>query len=98
MDLIDFLSSDYVVIIPALWILGFALKQTPKVPDWSIIWILTFFALTISILFFGFSLESITNGIIAAGTAVYGHQMIKQTAKNGKQTKNTKNKNLAFNL
>lgn len=84
MDLMDLLSSEYFFIIPALWVLGYALKRTPRIPDWSIIWLITLFSLTISFLSFGFSPDSIINGITAAGISVYGHQIVKQTAKKRK--------------
>lgn len=79
MDLIQFLNENYLMFIPALWIIGFALKQTPFIPDWSIIWILLAISIGIAFLAFGFSFESIINGIIAAGVAVFGHQLVKQT-------------------
>ncbi|UII57671.1 phage holin family protein [Cytobacillus spongiae] len=79
MNLIDFLNENYIMLVPALWVLGFALKQTPKVPDWSIIWILFLAAIILGNLAFGFSSTGIINGIIAAGVAVLGHQMFKQT-------------------
>nr|WP_077211660.1 phage holin family protein [Bacillus dakarensis] len=79
MELIDFLNQNYYMLVPALWVIGYALKQTPRIPDWTIIW----FLLAISVIFgtitFGFSGEGIINGVIAAGVAVLGHQMFKQT-------------------
>lgn len=79
MDLFDILDTNYFILIPALWIIGYALKQTPKIPDWSIIWFLSIISLAISTLAFGFSAETIINGIVAAGVSVYGHQIVKQT-------------------
>lgn len=79
MNLLEYLNENYVMIVPALWVIGYALKQTPSVPNWSIIWILTVLSVSIAGITFGFSLESFSNGIIAAGTAVFGHQMLKQT-------------------
>jgi hypothetical protein len=62
-----------------LWVIGYALKQTPKVPDWAIIWILLFVSIGFGTFAFGFSINGIINGVIAAGVAVLGHQMFKQT-------------------
>lgn len=67
------------MLVPALWVLGFALKQTPAIPDWSIIWVILFVSILIGSLAFGFSFSGLINGIIAAGVAVLGHQMLKQT-------------------
>ncbi len=67
------------MLIPALWVLGYALKRTPKVPDWSIIWIITIVSLGIASFSFGLTINAIVNGIIAAGISVYGHQLVKQS-------------------
>ncbi|MFS0862818.1 phage holin family protein [Fredinandcohnia sp. 179-A 10B2 NHS] len=80
MELGDFLDQNYHMFIPVLWVLGYALKQTPKVPNWSILWILFGASLGFGIYSFGFSIDAIINGILAAGVAVFGHQMFKQTA------------------
>lgn len=87
MDLIDFLNENYYVLIPVLWIFGFALKQTPRIPDWTIIWILLALSICFSTIMYGFSGEGIINGIIAAGVAVLGHQMVKQTFTERKKNK-----------
>ena len=79
MDLLEFLNENYFMLIPALWVLGFALKRTPKVPDWSIIWILTLVSLGMASFAYGFTIDAIINGVIAAGVSVYGHQLVKQT-------------------
>ncbi|PWW20756.1 holin family Hol44 protein (superfamily V) [Cytobacillus oceanisediminis] len=79
MNLLDFLSQNYYMLVPALWVIGYALKQTPSVPDWSILWILVIISVTVGSIAFGFSINGVINGIIAAGVAVLGHQMMKQT-------------------
>lgn len=79
MNLLDFLSQNYYMLVPALWVIGYALKQTPFVPDWSILWILVIISVTVGSIAYGFSINGVINGIIAAGVAVLGHQMMKQT-------------------
>lgn len=79
MDLLSALSENYLMLVPALWVLGFALKQTPKVPNWSIIWILTVLSLGLAVYAYGFSVDAIINGMVAAGVAVYGHQLVKHS-------------------
>lgn len=79
MNLIDLLNQNYVFLVPALWVLGFALKQTPSIPDWLIIWIISGVSIIIGSIAFGLSITGIVNGITAAGVAVFGHQMYKQT-------------------
>ncbi|KAB2337679.1 hypothetical protein F7731_08790 [Cytobacillus depressus] len=90
MNLIDYLNQNYMMLVPALWVLGFALKHTPAIPDWMIIWILLFVSITIGSIAFGFSIEGLVNGITAAGVAVLGHQMFKQTLLGNNSIKNNK--------
>lgn len=91
MELFNFLNGNYYVLVPALWVIGFALKYTPRIPDWSIIWILLFLSVGTGIFTFGFSFDALTNGVIAAGIAVFGHQMMKQTF-GERKTKTGRNK------
>lgn len=86
MDLLQFLDQNYLMLVPVLWVLGFALKQTPRIPDWSIIWILSVVSLLFGWVTFGLTFDAIVNSMIAAGVAVYGHQLFKQT-KNAKSVK-----------
>jgi hypothetical protein len=79
LNLLDFLNENYYMLVPALWVIGYALKQTPRIPDWSIIWILLAISVGFGTYAFGFSITGIINGIIAAGVAVLGHQMYRQT-------------------
>ncbi|WP_066288603.1 phage holin family protein [Bacillus sp. FJAT-29937] len=90
MNLIDYLNQNYIMLVPALWVLGFALKQTPAIPDWLIIWILFIVSITIGSVAFGFSIDGLINGITAAGVAVLGHQMYKQTMVRNRSNKSKK--------
>jgi len=89
LELIEFLNQNYYMLVPALWVIGYALKQTPRVPDWAIIWVLLGISIVIGTITFGFSGEGIINGVIAAGVAVLGHQMFKQTT-GAKSSRNKK--------
>lgn len=79
MDLLDFLHEYYYMLVPALWVIGYFLKQTPRIPNWSITWILLVISVLGGSFFFGFTVEAVLNGIIAAGVAVFGHQLLKQS-------------------
>ncbi|MBM4760868.1 phage holin family protein [Bacillus sp. B15-48] len=87
MDLLDFLHENYYMLVPALWVIGYAVKQTPNIPDWSTIWILLAFSIGFGTFAFGFTVDAIINGIIAAGVAVLGHQMFKQTREGNRMRK-----------
>ena len=72
-------SQQLAIVVPALMIIGYALKRTPKVEDWLIVWILLFIGVIASGFTLGFTVNGIANGIIAAGAAISTHQAYKQT-------------------
>lgn len=78
MNLIEYLNHNYLILVPALWVLGVAIKQTPFIPNWHIIWILLVISIIFGTIAFGFSYEGLINGVVTAGVAVLGHQLIKQ--------------------
>ncbi|MGR3764548.1 phage holin family protein [Rossellomorea sp. NS-SX7] len=67
------------ILVPVLWVLGFALKRTPHIPDWLIIWILLVVGVAASSWRLGFDFNGIANGFICTGAAITTHQSIKQT-------------------
>jgi uncharacterized RDD family membrane protein YckC len=79
MELIQqYILSNYYILVPVLWIIGYALKQTPIVPDWLIIWLLLASSIFLCGFAYGFTFEAITNGILVTGVSVLGHQITKQ--------------------
>lgn len=84
MALID---PEIVVLIPVLMIIGVLLKQMRIVKNWAIPLTLGILGIIVSILILGFEkgftppvvLEGILQGILAAGMAVYVHQLKIQT-------------------
>jgi hypothetical protein len=73
------LHEALVVVVPALLIIGFALKQTPKCPDWLIVWALLVLGAVAGIVAIGANLEGVANGLIAGGLAITANQVYKQT-------------------
>jgi hypothetical protein len=67
------------IVVPALIILGYVLKQTPKFPDWLIVWVLLVGGIIAGIVAIGSTLDGVANGIIAAWMAIAAHQTWKQT-------------------
>lgn len=67
------------MVVATCWVIGYVLKQTPKIPNWSI----PYAVIIVSILFtaelIGWSVESIIQGILAGAFSVFGHQTVKQT-------------------
>lgn len=73
------ISEQLAIVVPALMIIGYALKRTPKIADWMILWILLVIGVIASGFTLGFTISGIGNGIIAAGAAITTHQAYKQT-------------------
>jgi hypothetical protein len=79
MDVMKYIVEEALIIIPVLWIIGLFLKNTPGVPDWTIIWILLVLGVVITIALLGVTPQAIIQGVLVAGAAVLGHQLLKQT-------------------
>ncbi len=75
----EHINPAMLLVIPALWSLGYGLKKTPKVPDWSIFWIITVAGIVLGIFVVGTSVDGAIQGILAAAVAIYGHQGFRQT-------------------
>lgn len=95
MDFIKFISENYLLLVPVLWIIGTFLKRTPKVPDWAIVWILLFLGVGMSVAVnLGLPVtDAILQGVLVAGAAVLGHQLIKQVGKKDADKNNINNYN-----
>lgn len=74
----EYLVEDALGIIPALMILGKIIKDTPKVQDWLIPYILLVLGIIFTIGVIGFSFDSVIQGILVSGAAVFGNQLYKQ--------------------
>jgi len=77
--LMEFLTESALILVPVLWIIGTFIKHVPSIPDWLIVWILLILGILFAVFTLGFSAQSVIQGIIATGVAVYGHQLLKQT-------------------
>lgn len=81
MEFLEFVIDEALVLIPVLLILGAFLKGSPKIPDWIIPWVLTVVGIGAAMGILGLSVQSAIQGILVAGAAVLGHQLVKQTTK-----------------
>ena len=68
-------------LIPVLNIIGMIIKNSTKIPNKYIPLILLAFGIIGAIALMGFSVQSILQGIMITGTAVYGNQVVKQMQK-----------------
>lgn len=82
MSILEFILENRIILIPALIILGWIVKEIRVIPDKFIPLILLFFGVAFSIwIEMAFSLQAVVQGILAAGTAVMGNQIPKQLMK-----------------
>ena len=78
--IVNLIDAQLLIVVATCWALGYMIKQTPSVPDWSIVYIVTAFAIVLVVMLTGFSAQAVLQGILCGATAVYGNQLIKQTA------------------
>lgn len=79
--MIEFIAENALLLIPVLNVIGAIIKKTDKIPDKYIPFILLFFGILGAIAILGLSPESVVQGILITGAAVYGNQIVKQIKK-----------------
>lgn len=79
--MIEYISENALLLIPVLNIIGMIIKNTEKIPDKYIPIILLLFGILGAIAIMGISPESVIQGVLITGTAVYGNQVFKQLKK-----------------
>ena len=79
--MIEFITENALLLIPVLNIIGSIIKNTEKIPDKHIPIILLFFGILGAVAILGLSPESVVQGVLVTGTAVYGNQVVKQMKK-----------------
>lgn len=77
----NFIKPELMFVVAVCWVIGYILKKTPKVPDWTIIYLVTLAAIIAVCLTLGFNVDSFMQGILSGSVAVYGNQLVKQTRK-----------------
>jgi len=72
------IDTRLLVVLAACWVIGYGLKRTPRIPDWSILFIVIVAAVLLSGGVIGFTVEAVIQGIFVGAVAVAGHQAFKQ--------------------
>lgn len=81
-DLMKYVTENALVLIPALYIIGMILKGTERVADKNIPLILLPLGILGSVALSGsFEAQSIIQGVLVVGAAVYTNQLFKQIKK-----------------
>lgn len=78
MDFMEYITGNALILIPALNLIGMFLKNSGKVSASYIPFILLFLGIGGAIALMGISGQSVIQGVLVTGAAVYGHQLVKQ--------------------
>lgn len=62
-----YIRPEAFILIPTLYFLGLILEQTPKLPKWTHAWIKLLFAVISCLIYFGFFITSVVQGILVTG-------------------------------
>ena len=99
MDFKEFIKPELLVLIPVLYVVGIVLKQSPKIKNWlipyilggagillSIVWILANSTLHGAQEVFAAVFSAITQGVLTAAASVYVNQVVNQATKKEDKT------------
>ena len=78
MDILNYIIDNSLVLIPVLVILGQIIKNIQAIPDKWIPLILLPLGIAGALGLGGLSIDSVIQGILVTGAAVYGNQVYKQ--------------------
>ena len=81
MNLMSYIVERALILIPALNDLRLIFKSIERIPDKFIPLLLLIFGISGSIALTGLSAESVIQGVLVTGAAVYGNQVAKQLKK-----------------
>lgn len=78
MDLTTYVSASSLILVPVVYIIGMILKGIEKIPDKYIPVILLVVGIGASLGVNGFNANSVIQGVLVTGVAVYTNQLLKQ--------------------
>lgn len=81
MKVLEYITDKALILIPTLNIIGMIIKRLEKINDKYIPLILLLFGVLGTIGLLGVSVDSVIQGVLVAGTSVFGNQVIKQLSK-----------------
>lgn len=81
MNILNYITEHALILIPVLLIIGQIIKNIDKIPDKWIPVILLPVGIVGAMALGGWTVESIIQGVLVAGAAVYGNQIVKQMKK-----------------
>jgi Na+-translocating ferredoxin:NAD+ oxidoreductase RnfD subunit len=78
MDILNYVIEEALILVPVLFVLGAIIKNTPKVKDWIIPYVLLVAGIALTVALLGYSVEAIIQGVLVTGATVFSHNLIKQ--------------------
>lgn len=78
-NLMDYVVEQALILIPVLYVLGIMLKNTNKIKDWCIPWILLVVGVLGAISLMGININAVIQGVLVTGVTVYANQLFKQS-------------------
>lgn len=79
--MLEYITENALLLIPVLNVIGMIIKNIEKISDKYIPVILLGFGIIGAIAIMGLSPESVIQGVLVTGAAVYGNQIVKQIKK-----------------
>lgn len=79
MDLTLYIEPDAFILVPVLYFLGLFLRQTPRIPLWSHVWIKLTFAVIACLLYYGINIQAVVQGILVTGTTFVSKEILQNT-------------------
>lgn len=74
----EYVVEQALIIIPVLLVLGKIIKETPRMKDWTIPYILLIIGVGITVGMLGVNIDAVIQGVLVSGAAVFGNELIKQ--------------------
>ena len=79
-QLSQYVPAELGILVATLWVIGYFVKQTNKISDAYIPFILMVLGIAGAVLIQGFTIISVLQGIICAAVAVFAKNVVKQGA------------------
>ena len=80
-DIIRYITENALILIPVLLVIGKIISNTEKINNKWIPLILLPTGIAGSMALGGLNIDSVVQGVLVTGAAVYGHQIVKQMNK-----------------
>ncbi|WP_238192036.1 phage holin family protein [Paenibacillus sp. L3-i20] len=78
-EIIQYIKEEALVLIPVLYIIGLLLKNTPRVANWTIPWVLLALGIVGGMVTVGDIFQGVVQGVLVTGATVLTHQLVKQS-------------------